>query len=109
MAHWGRNDQAPTANSTTVKETSNGAPMGLSAYVKGGKTGLAANSSHSTNSTFGNTSAGSVAAIDVGLFNNTTPSAFVFGQCVGTYGVSATEMSNNTLNHAADQPQHAGC
>ena len=38
MAQWGRNDQAVTANSTTTKETSNGAPIGTYALVNGGAT-----------------------------------------------------------------------
>ena len=36
MAQWGRNDQAVTANSTTTRETSNGAPIGTYVLVKAG-------------------------------------------------------------------------
>lgn len=107
MPLWGRNDQAVTANSTTTRESSNGAPIGIWRYVKGGKTGLAANSVHTANANFGNTSPGSRANVDVSLFNNVTPSALVSGQAVGLFGVSATEQSNNVVNknqHGA----HAG-
>lgn len=107
MPLWGRNDQAVTANSTTTRESSNGAPIGLWARVKGAKTGTA-NVSHGANAHFGNTSAGSRAREDVNLFNNVSSGAFVSGQAVGVFGVSATEMANNTLNRVADQPQHAG-
>lgn len=107
MPLWGRNDQAVTANSTTTKESSNGAPIGLWARVKGARSGTA-NVSHAANAHFGNTSAGSRAREDVNLFNNVSSGVFVSGQAVGVFGVSATEMSNNTINHSADQPQHAG-
>jgi hypothetical protein len=108
MPLWGRNDQAVTANSTTTKETSNGAPIGLWKYIKGGKTGLSANAAHTANANFGNTSPGSRANVDVILFNNATPSALVSGQAVGVFGVSATEMANNTLNSSKEIPAHAG-
>ena len=84
MAQWGRNDQAVTANSSTTKETSNGAPIGTYALVKAGG---------GANAHFGNTSAGSRAATDVAMYNNTTISAFVTDKAVGVYGVDATEMS----------------
>lgn len=84
MSLWGRNDQAVTANSTTTRETSNGAPIGTAALVKAGG---------GANAHFGNTSAGSRAATDVNLFGNTTISAFVTGAAVGVFGVDTTEMS----------------
>ena len=84
MAQWGRNDQAVTANSTTTKETSNGAPIGTYTAVKAGG---------GANAHFGNTSAGSRAATDVNMFNNTTPSAFLSGAAVGVFGVDTTEIA----------------
>jgi hypothetical protein len=107
MPLWGRNDQAVTANSTTTVETSNGAPMGLWKYVKGGKTGSQF-SAHTANANFGNTSPGSRANVDVSMFDNVTPGAFVAGQAVGVFGVSATEMSNNAVNNSPENPAHAG-
>jgi hypothetical protein len=88
MAQWGRNDQAVTANSTTTKETSNGAPIGTYTAVKAGG---------GANAHFGNTSAGSRAATDVNMFNNTTPSAFLSGQAVGVFGIDANEQQVNNL------------
>jgi hypothetical protein len=87
MAQWGRNDQAVTANSITTRETSNGAPTGVYALVKSGG---------GANAHFGNTSAGSRAATDVNMFNNTTPSAFLSGATVGVFGIDATEMGITT-------------
>ena len=40
MALWGRNDQAVTANSTTTKESSTGAPIGTYTLVKGSGNGV---------------------------------------------------------------------
>lgn len=87
MAQWGRNDQAVTANSTTTKETSNGAPIGTYALVKRDQNfqGTGANSA------YGNTSPGSRANVDVRMFNNTTMSAFIPGQAVGVFGADTTE------------------
>ena len=85
MAQWGRNDKAVTANSTTTKETSNGAPIGTYALVKGGLT------NHSTNAHFGNTSSGSRAQIDSTMFGNTTVGAFIPGAAIGVFGVDSTE------------------
>jgi hypothetical protein len=87
MPLWGRNDQAVTANSTTTKESSNGAPIGTYALVKG---------AGGANAHFGNTSTGSRAATDSAMFTNTTISAFVPGQAVGVFGVDATEMGLNS-------------
>ena len=99
MAQYGRNDQAVTANSTTTKETSTGAPIGTYALVlKGG----------GANAHFGNTSAGSRAATDVNMFSNVTPGAFINNMATGIFGVSAGEMANNTANKVAEQPAHAG-
>ena len=84
MAQWGRNDQAVTANSTTTRETSNGAPIGTYALVKAGG---------GANAHFGNTSAGSRAATDVNMFTNTTIDAFITGAAIGVYGLDANEMS----------------
>ncbi|CAB4162252.1 hypothetical protein UFOVP787_24 [uncultured Caudovirales phage] len=91
MTQWGRNDQAVTANSTTTKETSNGAPIGTYTAVKLGG---------GANAHFGNTSAGSRAATDVAMFNNTTVGAFVSGKAVGVFGVDAVEAGIKTGNLA---------
>jgi hypothetical protein len=90
MAQWGRNDHSVTANSTTTKETSNGAPIGTYALVKGDQ----ANRVNGANAHFGNTSPGSRAATDVNMFQNTTPGAFISGKAVGVFGVDAVEMEN---------------
>ena len=103
MAQWGRNDQSVTANSTTTKESSNGAPIGTYALVKG-----ADPVSMGSNSHYGNTSGGSRANVDVRMFNNTTPGAFISGQAVGIFGVSPTEKANNTTNSSKEAPAHAG-
>jgi hypothetical protein len=102
MAQWGRNDQSATANSTTTTESSNGAPIGVQALVKGGLL------SHSTNGHFGNTSPGSRASVDVALYTNTTPGAFIPNQITGIFGVSASEISNNVNNNSHEMPAHAG-
>jgi hypothetical protein len=96
MAQWGRNDQSVTANSTTTKETSNGAPIGTYALVKGAKTsstGTAPVSGLTGNANFGNTSPASKASIDVTMYGNTTIGAFVNNQAVGIFAVNATMMS----------------
>lgn len=82
MALWGRNDQAVTANSTTTRVTSNGAPIGTYALVKAGG---------GANAHFGNTS-GTRASADVNLFGNTTSGAFVNGIATGVFGVDTTEI-----------------
>jgi len=102
MPLWGRNDQAVTANSTTTVETSNGAPIGTYTAVKLGG---------GANAHFGNTSAGSRANVDVRMFNNTTPSAFLSGQAVGVFGVDTTEIAvSNTagIAHAGWNLRRAG-
>jgi hypothetical protein len=98
MSQWGRNDQAVTANSTTTKETSNGAPTGTYALVNGGATSNIATIAvaKTPNGHFGNTSDGSRAAIDVTMYGNTTINAFRQGQAVGVFGVDAAEMSVTT-------------
>ena len=98
MSSWGRNDQAVTANSTTVRVTSTGAPIGMYALVNAGG---------GPNADFGNTS-GTRAAADVNLFSNTTPGAFIPGLETGVFGVSATEMANNVLNSSKERGAHAG-
>ena len=95
MAQWGRNDQAVTANSTTTKESSNGAPIGTAALVKFGGQNTSVRVD-AANAHFGNTSAGSRANVDVAMFENTTLNAFIPGQAVGVYGVDATEMGFTT-------------
>jgi hypothetical protein len=85
MAQWGRNDQSVTANSTTTVESSNGAPIGTYALVKGDQV----NRVDGANAHFGNTSAGSRASVDVNMFGNTTMGAFIPGKAVGVFGVGA--------------------
>lgn len=99
MALFGRNDKSVTANSTTTVESTTGAPIGTYTAVKLGG---------GANAHFGNTSAGSRAATDVAMFNNATPSAFLSGAAVGVFGVSATEMANNTNNNSVEHGAHAG-
>ena len=95
MSLWGRNDQAVTANSTTTKESSNGAPIGTWALVKG--SGQSASPVAMTpNGHFGNTSAGSRAGVDAAMFGNTTIGAFIPGAAHGVFGVDTTEMSVTT-------------
>jgi hypothetical protein len=89
---WGRNDQSVTANSTTTKETSNGAPIGTYALVRGGQTGTA-NVSFGSNAHFGNTSSGSRASVDVNMYGNTTMGAFVNNMAVGVFAVNSSMLS----------------
>lgn len=100
MSLWGRNDQAVTANSTTTRESSNGAPIGTWALVKGDQVGRTSGA----NAHFGNTSPMSRANVDVRMFNNTTPGVFITGQAVGVFGADATE--TNVSN--ASGISHAG-
>lgn len=102
MAQWGRNDQAVTANSTTTKETSNGAPIGTWALVKGATVSMVANAH------FGNTSSGSRASVDAAMFSNVSSGAFIPGMATGVFGVSAQEMANNVANASREHPAHAG-
>jgi len=107
MALWGRNDKAVTATGSTTTETSNGAPIGTYALVKGGRGGSITPVS-SPNADFGNTSAGSKASIDVAMFNNTTIGVFTSGRAVGVFGVSATEAQNTTNSLATSQVTFGG-
>lgn len=97
---WGRNDQAVTANSITTAESSNGAPIGTYVLVKGDQV----NRTNGANAHFGNTSAMSRANVDVRMFNNTTPGAFLTGQAVGIFGADATETTVSVASGIA----HAG-
>jgi hypothetical protein len=98
MAQWGRNDQAVTANSTTTKESSNGAPIGTYALVNGGATSNIATiaASHTPNGHVGNTVSGSRALVDSTMFGNTTINAFRQDQAVGVFGLDSTEMGVTT-------------
>lgn len=107
MPQFGRNVQSVTANSTTTNESTSGAPLQTYTAVKGGKTGTGQVLT-SANVDFGNTSAGSKASIDVNMYANDTPSAFMNGVAVGVFGVTPTQMSNNTTNASKDMPAHAG-
>ena len=85
MAQWGRNDQAVTANSITTVETSNGAPIGTYALVKGDQV----NRVDGANAHYGNTSAGSRAGVDYNMYGNTTIGAFIPNMAVGVFGIGA--------------------
>ena len=93
MAQWGRNDQSVTANSSTTKETSNGAPMGTYALVKGSGNSNTNPVSMDSNAHFGNTSSGSRASVDVAMYGNTTFGAFIPGMAVGVFAVNASMMN----------------
>jgi len=81
---WGRNDQSVSASANV--ETSNGAPIGTYTAVKLGG---------GANAHYANTS-GSRANVDLQMFVNNTPNAFLTGQAVGVFGVDATEMGLNS-------------
>jgi len=106
MSLWGRNVQTVTANSSTTAETSTGQPLyGAAAVnVKGAQLGV----SMSANSHFGNTSAGSRANVDVLIYANDTPSAFINNMATGIFGVTPLQMSNNIANSTKERPAHAG-
>ena len=92
MPLWGRNDQAVTANSTTTKESSNGAPIGTYALAKGDQV----NRTDGANAHYGNTSIGSRAYSDSNMFENTSIGAFQANMAIGVFGVDATEMGFNS-------------
>ena len=100
MALFGKTDQAVTANSTTTVETTTGAPIRTSVLVnKGG----------GANSKFGNTSPGSRANVDVNMFGNVTPGAFISDIAVGVFGADTTETTvSGKLTHAGWQLRKAG-
>jgi hypothetical protein len=95
MPLFGRNDQPSSAFANV--QTSNGAPIGTYTAVKLGG---------GANASFANTT-GSRGQVDIAMFNNTTPSAFLSGAAVGVFGVSATEQANNRVN-AGERGAHAG-
>lgn len=96
MSQWGRNDQSVTANDVTTSETSTGAPIGTYTLVKGDQVSRV----DAANAHFGNTSAGSRAATDVAMFNNTTVGAFMANIAVGVFGVDAVEAGIKSGNLA---------
>jgi hypothetical protein len=87
MPLWGRNDKAVSASANV--ESTTGAPIGTYTAVKLGG---------GANAHYANTS-GSRANVDIQMFGNTTPNAFLTDQAVGVFGVDATEMaySNGAL------------
>ncbi len=101
MPKWGIADEAVTANSSTTVESSNGAPIGTYALVKGGG---------GANAHYGNTSAGSRANVDSHMFGNTTPGAFIPGQAVGVFGadVAETTAAAGAITHAGWQVLRQG-
>jgi hypothetical protein len=92
MPLFGKSAVGVTANSTTTKESTTGAPIGTFAAVKGGKTGSGTPVS-APNSHFGNTSAASRAGMDANMYGNVSIGAFVNGQAVGVFNVNATMLS----------------
>lgn len=107
MPLWGRNDQSVTANSVTTQESSNGAPIGTYALVKGDQVGRTSGA----NAHFGNTSSMTRASVDVNMFGNSTPSAFIIGQAVGVFGADTTETTFNVaqgIAHAGWQVRRGG-
>jgi hypothetical protein len=86
MSQWGRNDKSVTVTTSTTVETSNGAPIGTYALVKGGGGDTAHQGN--TNSTRANT--------DKNLFGNTTVGAFIPGVAIGVFGIDSTEMGVNS-------------
>lgn len=100
MAQWGRNDQSVTANSTTTTESSNGAPIGTYSLVKGIGSANTNPISMGANAHFGNTSSGSRANVDVNMYGNTTAGAFIPGQAVGVFAVSASMLGTSAGNLA---------
>jgi len=101
MSLFGRNDQSVTANSTTTVESTTGAPLGTYTAVKLGG---------GANAHFGNTSAGSRASVNVNMFGNTTPGAFMENVAVGIFGADAAETTAQAgkLAHAGWQIRKAG-
>ena len=93
MAQWGRNDQSVTANSSTTKESSNGAPIGTYALAKGSGGSNSNPVSMDANAHFGNTSPGSRANVDVSMYGNTTAGAFIPGMAIGVFAVNTTQMA----------------
>jgi len=86
MSQWGRNDQSVNVTTSTISETSNGAPMGVYTLVKGGG---------GDNAHVGNTS-GTRANTDKNLFGNTTVGAFIPGAAIGVFGVDVNEAASVT-------------
>lgn len=94
MPQWGQNDQAVTANSSTTHETSQGAPIGTYALVKG--SGRGTNPiPMGANADFGNTSPGSKANVDYNMYGNTTVGAFINNMAVGVFAVNATMLQTS--------------
>lgn len=98
MAQWGRNDQSVTANSSTTKETSNGAPIGTYTLVKGSGGANTNPVSMDANANFGNTSSGSRASVDVAMYGNTTFGAFIPGMAVGVFAVNTSMLQSSAGN-----------
>ena len=98
MPQFGRNDKAVTVLANT--QSSTGAPIGTYTAVKLGG---------GANAHYGNTAGTSSRAnVDVQMFSNASPGAFMPGIAVGVFGVSASEMSNNINNTSKNRPAHAG-
>ena len=94
MAQWGRNNHGVYVTSSTTAESSNGAPIGTYALVKGGKTGTVTPVS-APNADFGNTSAGSKASIDLAMYGNTTIGAFIANKAVGRSEEHTSELQSH--------------
>jgi hypothetical protein len=99
MSLWGRNDKAVSASANI--EFTTGAPIGTYTAVKLGGGSNATHNAHAANTS------GSRANVDIQMFNNSTPGAFMSGMAVGVFGVSATEQANNNASNVA-VGAHAG-
>lgn len=109
MAQWGVANQAVTVNSITTKETSKGAPMGTWGLVKGAKSGVGTTPITAANAFFGNTTPGSKAAIDLTMFMNATPNAFVNNMGVSVMSVNSGSANTiNGISHAGWVVQRSG-
>lgn len=107
MSLWGRSAEKVTASGgASAATTTNGQPL----YTAGGVNvkGAQLGQVMGANSHYGNTSAGSRANVDVNLFCNATPSAFINNQSIGIFPVTPLEMAINRANNYPDKPAHAG-
>jgi hypothetical protein len=90
MAQWGNIDQAVTLGATpTDPVTSDGAPIGTYALVKGDQV----NRVDGANAHFGDGSPGSRSETDSNMYGNTTQDAFITGKAVGVFGYDPAEVA----------------
>lgn len=90
MPLYGKNNNAVNVTNVTVKETANGGGLiGAWTSVKGDQV----NRTSGANAHFGNNSPGSRATVDLNLFGNSTPGAFIKGMAVGVFAVDSAVMA----------------